>query len=352
MANQNQKVLVIAPGRKTRGGITAVVEAYSKTPLWENWDCYWLESYIDKSAIQKIFYFLKSFIIFIFIFPFYRIIHIHLSEPVSAIRKSFYFLIAKTFRKLIIIHFHSFSPETTLKSKYSWLYKILFSKADCVIVLSETWKRETEEILENSSHVRVLYNPSPNLASLNKENSAKESYILYAGTLNSRKGYKDLIKAFSMVAKKHPEWKLFFAGNGEIQQAQELASELGIAEKVVFKGWVSGDKKNELFNKASIFCLPSYAEGFPMAVIDAMAFSLPVVTTTVGGIMDVFENERDILAFSPGDIITLAEKLDNLISDPVKRTKLANNAINIIKDKFDIIQVTHELDNIYKKLLG
>jgi glycosyltransferase involved in cell wall biosynthesis len=68
--------------------------------------------------------------------------------------------------------------------------------------------------------------------------------------------------------------------------------------------------------------------------------------------MDVFENERDILAFSPGDINTLAEKLDVLVSDPEKRTKLANNAINIIKRKFDILQVASKLDIIYKKLLG
>jgi glycosyltransferase involved in cell wall biosynthesis len=352
MHKVKHKVLVIAPGRKTRGGITAVVEAYTKTPLWKQWNCYWLESYIDKSSFQKILYFIKSFFIYIFIFPFYDIIHIHLSEPVSAIRKSFFFVIAKTFRKKVIIHFHSFSPETTLKGKYSWLYKKLFSRADCVIVLSETWKRETADILEDSSHVTVLYNPSPVIdLSINK-NTQKEKYILYAGTLNSRKGYSDLLKAFSLIAGKHPEWKLYFAGNGEIQKARELANELGIAEKVEFKGWVSGGKKNDLFNSAEIFCLPSYAEGFPMAVIDAMAYSLPVVTTTVGGIMDVFENERDILAFSPGDINTLAEKLDVLVSDPEKRTKLANNAINIIKRKFDILQVASKLDIIYKKLLG
>ena len=351
MARRKQKVLVIAPGRKTRGGITAVVEAYTKTPLWSDWNCYWLETYIDKSSFQKILYFLKSFSTFIFIFPFYDIIHIHLSEPVSAIRKSFYFSVAKIFRKKIIVHFHSFSPDTTLKGKYSWLYKKLFSNADCIVVLSESWKRETEEMLEDSSHISVLYNPSPNIALLNKDQSVKENYILYAGTINSRKGYSDLIKAFSLISNGHPGWKLVFAGNGEIQKATNLTNELGIAEKVEFKGWVSGEKKDALFNKASIFCLPSYAEGFPMAVIDAMAYSLPVVTTTVGGIMDVFENERDILAFSPGDINTLAERIDKLISDPVKRTKLANNAINIIKNKFDVLHLSGELETIYLKLL-
>src|SRR4051794_28991857 len=139
-----QRVLVVAPSRKTRGGITAVVKAYSQTHLWEDWSCYWIETHVDKNAFSKLTYFIKGFFIYLFKLPAYQVVHIHFSEPVSAIRKSFFFSLARLFGKKVIVHFHSFSPETTIKSKYRWLYKILFTKADKAVVLSEYWKREVK----------------------------------------------------------------------------------------------------------------------------------------------------------------------------------------------------------------
>src|ERR1700755_874844 len=97
-----QKVLVVAPSRKTRGGITAAVTAYSQTHLWPYWSCYWIETHIDKNAFYKLLYFIKGFFIYLFKFPAYQIVHIHFSDPVSAIRKSFFFTLARLSGKKVI----------------------------------------------------------------------------------------------------------------------------------------------------------------------------------------------------------------------------------------------------------
>lgn len=195
--------------------------------------------------------------------------------------------------------------------------------------------------------IEVIYNPA-----LVREDVSRprEEYILFAGTLNERKGYSDLIRAFSMIADKHPTWKLVLAGNGELAEADALSLKLGVRDRVVLPGWVSGREKEELFNRASVFCLPSYAEGFPMAVIDAMAHHVPVISTPVGGITDVFMETKDLMLVHPGRLDELAVKLDLMIGHPGTRQKMALAAFDKIRKYFDLDLVGGQLDQLYGDL--
>lgn len=177
-----------------------------------------------------------------------------------------------------------------------------------------------------------------------------ENIILYAGTVNERKGYADLIRAFAKIAKAFPDWRVVFAGNGEIEQGKSLAKELGIENQIEFVGWVSGEEKEALFRAASIFCLPSYAEGFPMAVLDAWAYGLPVITTPVGGIPDVADDGENMLLFSPGHIDKLADNISRLITNNDLRNKIASASIEFAKGKFNVYTVNRQLGEIYETL--
>lgn len=134
------KVLVIATSHKTRGGITSVIKAHQKGEQWKEFHCKWIETHIDKGRFFKLFYFCKGWILFVLNLPFYDIVHIHTSEPPSAIRKCLFMWWSKLWKKKVIVHFHAFSPETTINGKYQKVYKYLFSHADKVIVLSQLWK--------------------------------------------------------------------------------------------------------------------------------------------------------------------------------------------------------------------
>ena len=136
------KVLVIATSRKTRGGITSVVKAYENSPLWAKFHCKWIETHRDGGAFTKLSYLLKGFLQFLLCVPFYDIIHIHTSEPPSALRKVLFVAVSKLLGKKVIVHFHSFSVNTTIKSKYQNVYRYLFGKADVVLVLSKYWQDE------------------------------------------------------------------------------------------------------------------------------------------------------------------------------------------------------------------
>lgn len=286
------KVLVVATSRKTRGGITSVILAHEKGKQWEKYHCRWIETHRDRCLVVKFTYLFRGLLLYVLLLPFYDLVHIHVSEPVSALRKLPFMTLAKLLRKKTIIHFHSFSPETTIRSRYAWAYRYLFGKADAVIALSEYWKCEIEREFCMDNKVMVIYNPctvyhAGNGTFADAEVVVGKRQILYAGTVNARKGYVDMIRAFAKIAGKHSDWIITFAGNGEIENGKRLANELGISSQVLWLGWVNGADKDRAFREASVFCLPSYAEGFPMGVLDAWAYGLPVITTPVGGIPDV-----------------------------------------------------------------
>lgn len=341
-------ILVLGTSKRTRGGITSVINAHKMGPQWNEFNCYWLETHIDKGFFLKFFYFFKSFIKYLLIIHKYKIVHFHLSEPPSAIRKLLFFLVAKFFNKKTIIHFHSFSSKSSFNSSFHYIYNFLFKYCDVLIVLSNFWKIEIEKSFKFHINIKILYNPCSIPNELSKVN--KEKFILFAGTLNHRKGFLDLINAFSVISKDFPDWKLVFAGNGDILNGNILVNKLGIKNKVEFLGWISGIKKDQIFKQASIFCLPSYAEGFPMAILDAWSYGLPVVCTTVGGLDDLLVHKKNSLNFIPGDILKLSDNLKLLISDKELMNSLIIESTKFKNNEFNLNNINNKLRNIYLEL--
>lgn len=342
------KVLVVATSRKTRGGITSVVKAHETGWQWKEYHCRWIETHIDRGVVWKLVYLLKGLFEFVVLLPWCRIVHIHTSEPPSAMRKCLFMALAKLACKKVIVHFHAFSPDTTINGKYKNVYRYLFTKADAVIVLSETWKKYVTAAFDLNGKVRVVYNPCT--AKAYPRAYKKKKQILYAGTVNARKGYKDMIEAFAKVAGNFPDWQIVFAGNGEVEQGRALAARLGIAEQTEFLGWVSGEAKDKAFKEASVSCLPSYAEGFPMAVLDAWAYGLPVMTTPVGGIPDVAQDGVNMLLFAPGDVNALATQMERMMSDADLRDRISLKSTELSETIFNVNNVNAKIRRIYAEL--
>lgn len=255
---------------------------------------------------------------------------------------------ANLWKKKVIIHFHAFSPETTINGKYQKVYKYLFNHADKVIVLSQLWKNYVNNTFHLGNKVQIIYNPCTTEILPNRY--SKQNIILYAGTINTRKGYADMIKAFAQIASQYPEWKIVFAGNGDIDKGKMLAKKLGIELQTQFLGWINGKEKDKAFKEATIFCLPSYAEGFPMAVLDAWAYGLPVITTPVGGIPDIAKDGDNLLLFQPGDYNKLAHLMECLINNKTLREKIIKQSLILSKTTFNIDTINKHISNLYTNL--
>ena len=339
------KVLVLSTSKKARGGIATVIKLYEQSEMWKIYHCRWVSTHRDGNKLIKIWYLCKGMMEFVFLLPFYDIVHIHFSLAGSARRKLPFFRIAKQIRKKTIIHLHCGSQIDDI---WNNTYQIMFEQCDCGIILSESLKSKVEEHVGKSAKLKVVYNPCPIVSDI--ASYEKRNHILFSGTLYDGKGYKDLIRAFAKVATNHSDWKVVLAGNGEVEQARSLASELGINEQVELLGWVSGEAKHKAFCEARALCLPSYAEGFPMAVLDAWAYGLPVVTTPVGGVPDVAVDGENMLLFNPGDVDALAMQLERIMNDERLRQKLSEESVKMAHGKFDLVTITEQVGELYNKL--
>lgn len=339
------RVLVVATSRKTRGGITAVIKAHETGGQWKKYHCHWVQTHRDGATWRKILYLLFGWIDFVVRIPFYDIVHCHISLQTTVRRKLPFMRLAKLLHKKTIVHLHCGSQIHSIWNKN---YDYIFNEADMSVFLSHNLQLMVEEHTGHSSKYRVLYNPCPKISITPVVE--KHKTILFSGTLYLAKGYVDLLKAFSKMARKFPDWKVVFAGNGEIENGKCLAGELGISSQVLWLGWVSGADKDRAFRESSIFCLPSYAEGFPMAVLDAWAYGLPVITTPVGGIPDIAKDGDNMLLFNPGDIDKLAEQLERMIVDVALRKRIAAASVDFAANQFNVNTINAQLGDLYEEL--
>ena len=342
------RVLVVATSRKTRGGITSVVKAHETGEQWKKYHCRWIQTHRDGSAWRKLLYLFTALLEYLVLLPWYDIVHIHVATTQSARRKKIFFELAKIMHKKTIFHFHPSNEKFLYESANKSLYRNLFSRADLVLVLSEQWRRWIKEALGLTEHIEVLYNPCP---IVERKPELKQNEILFAGTVIPRKGYADLIRGFAKIASKHPDWKVVIAGNGEIDKAKAIAKECGIENQVVFLGWVNGHAKDLAFQRASIYCLTSDGEGFPMGVLDAWAYGIPCVVTPVGGLPDIVIDGENALVFPVGDVDILARQLERMISDNGLRNRIAQASLELAHTTFNVKNLNHALEGIYSKLL-
>src|SRR5262249_9042689 len=147
-------------------------------------------------------------------------------------------------------------------------------RAAVVLALSEHWRATLLRICPEAN-VHTL----PNSVALHSPTTARADSgslrILYAGRISERKGTFDLLRAFARVAPRFPNAMLICAGDGEGPQLLAQAESLGLGGRVTCPGWLSGDEIRRELDHASLFALPSHAEGVPMALLEAMSCGLP-----------------------------------------------------------------------------
>ena len=160
----------------------------------------------------------------------------------------------------------------------------------------------------------------------------------------------DLIKAFARVVKCYPHAQLLLGGDGELTKFNEMVKHLNLEDKVKFLGWVSGDAKLETLKSANSFVLPSYNEGFPMGVLEAMSCNIPVIASKAGGIPDAITSGKEGLLVDAGDVDALADAMIFSIESPYEIKKMEVQAFDKYAIKFSPDIIIPQITKIYKEL--
>ncbi|HLO83780.1 MAG TPA: glycosyltransferase family 4 protein [Nostocaceae cyanobacterium] len=282
------------------------------------------------------------------------VVHIHISDGGSVLRKAIFTIVARIFGKPVLMHAHGAEFHLTYKKLPQLAKQILswvFRQCQSFIVLSKTWQDYYVDNLGlNQEQVVVLSNPTELPLQVPDRKNNHQINLVFCGRVGQRKGAFDLINAFANLpeAKKNSA-QLIIAGDGEVEPAQQLASSLNLAEKVTFLGWINSQQRDEILSKADVFILPSYNEGLPMAILEAMGWGLPVIATPVGGIPELVLTNQNGLIVTPGDIQQLSAAIELLIENESLRLSLGTVARQNV-EKFDIRNYCQTLANIYRSL--
>jgi colanic acid/amylovoran biosynthesis glycosyltransferase len=172
--------------------------------------------------------------------------------------------------------------------------------------------------------------------------------ILCIGRLVPEKGQAILLEAVALLAARGREVELTLAGEGPSRADLEmLAERLGVAQRVSFLGAVGQDQIRALYAAASIFCLPSFAEGIPVVLMEAMAMERPVVSTRITGIPELIECDRNGVLVAPGRPDELADALEGLLGDDPRRRELSVRARETIVEDFNAERSAEQLHALF-----
>jgi glycosyltransferase involved in cell wall biosynthesis len=241
-----------------------------------------------------------------------------------------------------VLHFHGSEcgklgqpGQTVFTALSRWLAR----RAAAVLLLSveevQTWRRLCPrarfELVLNPFVPMLVEGPGPS-ASARVRDGKRPPTILFVGRLVRDKGVFELLDAFGIVRRTHP-CRLSLAGEGPAEaDVVQRVTQLDLAEEVELLGYVSGDALERAYRSADVFALPSYREGFPLVVMEAMGYGLPVVTTPIRGCADHLAPGVNALFAPPRDVEALAERLLRLLDDGALRRRMGAANVEKVRD--------------------
>lgn len=207
-------------------------------------------------------------------------------------------------------------------------------------------------ILRNAVDIN-RFKPSKNMdmRHFNKIND-DDVLILFIGHLETFKGIFELLDAFREINSKHENVKLMIIGEGhDEQKVRDTVSNFNLNDYIIFTGKISPETIQNYYQMADIFTLPSYTEGLPLVVIEAMACGLPVVVSTAGGIPELVKEGVNGFLVKPKDKVVLRKKLEILVDNRELRDNMGLNALETVDDEFNIDKKVEMLKKIYQELI-
>lgn len=288
------KVLINIPSLKLLGGVAN--HYLSLKYFWRERVKYNVVGKRGKREGSGVYWLPWDILKFVFKLMIFRpdIVLINPSLKQKALRRDFLFLnIARFFGFKVVVFFHGFNWDMPKAIDEEWIAKEM-NKASLIFVLAKTfkdtlieWRVSTPIVLSTTKvddNLVVGFDP--------ESRSGKVRNVLFLARIEKAKGIYEAIEVFELLKVKYPFLTLTIVGNGsELSVVREYAESNNLFD-INIKGELRGKELIGAFTDADLYLLPSYHEGMPTSVLEAMAFGLPVITRNVGGLPDFFENGK------------------------------------------------------------
>ena len=279
-----------------------------------------------------------------------KIVHIHTASFNSFRRSTYFIYLAKWFRKKVVLHIHGGGFKEYFKTNPKRIASIL-NDCDAIITLSESWK-EYYQSITNGPIVAVVENiiaPPEKGDRLWKDDN--KYHLLYLGLIDEQKGIFDLLDVLhEHLNEFNKKVVLHIGGNGKIGKLKDEIKQSGLADIVVYEGFVSGSKKVSLLFSCDAFILPSYTEGLPVSILEAMAYCKPILATPVGGIPEIVKHNENGILFRPGDKNGIHKALIQILNSKEGNVRMGAKSFQFIQSYFPN-NVSEKLAALYRKRL-
>ncbi len=338
----NKKIITCAPVPPPNGGITNWFKILKKNASEKGYTLINIDispktATIERSIFSRIFH--QGFFMIPLAFklikavksnPDAKVAHITTSGSLALIRDILFLMILKNrnVRSVYHLHFGRIPEIFRNGGTEAKLMKKALSLADSVITIDlHTYKA----VLNCCEEKKVHYIPNP--VELPYEASEVESKrVLFLGNVLKTKGIEELLTAWSAVCSSHTDWELYIAGSCNETYKNYLLDNFSF-NNVKILGYLDHNNAMKVLSESSVLVLPSYTEGFPNVILEAMIRSKAVLATDVGAISDMLSDNCGLVV-KPKDADGLASALDMLVKDRNLRHILAENAYNKAKHKY------------------
>lgn len=350
------KVLMVGNASSVKGGITSVINQLLKYD-WKSkgTEMCFIPTYIEGNITKKILYFACAYVkIFAKIIsnrP--DIVHIHMSYRGSFIR-------AYKIHKLClkhgipdIVHLHGSEFEKwyySEKKKTQFKIRKLLRECSAFLVLGNKWNKIVKKIEPNTNTVIIQ-----NTVHIPQETVKWESpcRYLFMGVLIQRKGIYDLLKAVHMLKNSGTidKYKFIIAGTGpEEQSLKKYCCDSGIDKYVEFVGWITDKDKELLMEKSQVLVLPSYNEGLPIAILEAISYGMPVIATDVGDVSSAVRDHENGILIKPGDIESLSRAITE-VGEIYRFTQYSSASKKIALELFNDTKYYSQMTELYQNCI-
>jgi glycosyltransferase involved in cell wall biosynthesis len=257
-----------------------------------------------------------------------------------------------------MVFFHGWEEKLAqiiLKNKlFCFFMRQTFGKAKKIVVLAEKVAQQLIDMGIDKNKIVLMSTMFDGALfdGIKKKSVDNKITLLFLSRFAAGKGLMELLDAFNSIRIRHPEVSLHLVGDGSEKLAVEKKiSALNLKENVTLPGYIHGKEKAQELVDADIFILPSYSEGCPVALLEAMAAGLPIIATNVGGIPDIITDGENGVLLTSHTPDAIENGINKMLENKINRQKIGMLNKKIAWENYESKVATPKLEKIYKKIV-